>query len=165
MNHFVFKAGLALALDATGAAGDRCPDNAFPPCFTLRDGLIYTLLFALIGLFTGLVSKGNMPNSEETSYVANCILGIIGSLVGGLSWLAHRWMSWNVTRIPEGSVYTRVDSSNLIPGYLLSLLAAPMTALIVLAVYRMIRSKFGASLWRPFGASVRSSANKRNKAA
>jgi uncharacterized membrane protein YeaQ/YmgE (transglycosylase-associated protein family) len=90
MNYFVFKAGLEFALDATGGAGNRCPDNSFPPCFGLRDALIYTLLFVLIGLFTGLVSKRRMPNGEETSYVANCILGIIGSLIGGLSRLALR---------------------------------------------------------------------------
>jgi len=141
MNHFVFNAGLALALDATGTAGNRCPDNAYPPCFGLRDGLIYTLLFVLIGLFTGLVSKGNMPNSEDTSYVANCIIGIIGSLVGGLSWLTSRWISWNLTRIPEGSVYADVDSASLAPGYWLSLLAAPMTALLVLAANRLIRCR------------------------
>jgi len=71
MNHFVFKDDLELALDATGGAGNHCPDNSFPPCFGLRDGLIYTLLFALIGLFTGLVSKRRMPNGEGTSYAAN----------------------------------------------------------------------------------------------
>ena len=143
MIHFVFKfkAGLALALDATGGAGNRCPDNSYPPCFGLRDGLIYVLLVALIGLFTGLVSKRYMPNGEETSYVANCILGIIGALIGGLSWLTNRWISWNVTRIPEGSLYENVDSSHLLPGYLLSLLAAPMTSLLVLAGYRLIKHR------------------------
>jgi uncharacterized membrane protein YeaQ/YmgE (transglycosylase-associated protein family) len=141
MNHFVFKADLALALGATEAAGNRCPDNSYPPCFGLREGLIYALLFALIGLFTGLVSKRCLPNGEETGYVANCILGIIGSVIGGLSWLALRWISWNVTRIPEGSVYTHADSYHLLPGYILSLLAAPMTALFVLAVYRLIRCR------------------------
>lgn len=139
MNHFVFKAGLALALGATEAADNRCPDNSYPPCFGLRDGLIYALLFVLIGLFTGLVAKRYMPNGEETSYVANCILGIIGSVIGGLSWLTLRWTSWNVTKIPEGSVYAQVDSRYLLPGYLIGLLAAPMTALLVLAGYRLIR--------------------------
>src|SRR5262245_48170027 len=129
MNHFDFKAGLELALDATGGAGDRCPDNSFPPCFGLRDALIYTLLFVLIGLFTGLVSKRHMPNSEETSYVANCILGIFGSLIGGLSWLATRWVSWNLTRIPEGSVYANADRRHLIPGYVLSLIDRKSTRL------------------------------------
>lgn len=141
MNHFVFKAGLALALDATDGAVNRCPDNTYPPCFGLRDALIYTLLFALIGLFTGLVSKRYMPNGEDTSYVANIALGIIGSVIGGLSWLAFRWISWNLTRIPEGSVYTYADSHHLLPGYLISLLAAPMTALLVLAGYRLIRCR------------------------
>src|SRR5262245_34729467 len=141
MNHFVFKSGLALALDATGGASDRCPDNSYPPCFGLREALIYTLLFAIIGLFTGLVSKRHMPNGEETSYVANCVLGIIGSVIGGLSWLALRWISWNATIIPEGSVYTQADSRHLLPGYLLRLLAAPMTGLLVLAAYRLIRCR------------------------
>jgi uncharacterized membrane protein YeaQ/YmgE (transglycosylase-associated protein family) len=139
MNHFVFKAGLALTVGATEGAGNRCPDNSYPPCFSLRDGLIYTLLFVFIGLFAGLVSKRYMPNGEETSYVANCILGIIGSVIGGLWWLTNRWTSWNATIVPEGSVYTRVESYHLVPSYLLSLLAAPMTALLVLAAYRLIR--------------------------
>lgn len=139
MNYFVFKVGLALALVDTEVTDNLCPDNSYPPCFSLRDGLIYILLFTLIGLFAGLVSKRNMPNGEETSYVANCILGIIGSLIGGLSWLTYRWISWNVTRIPEGSVYTNADSRYLLPGYLISLIAAPMTALLVLALYRLIR--------------------------
>jgi uncharacterized membrane protein YeaQ/YmgE (transglycosylase-associated protein family) len=131
---------LALAFGFTGAAGNRCPDNSYPPCFGMREGLIYILLIALIGLFTGLVSKRYMPNGEETSYVANCILGIIGSLIGGVPWLILRWISWNVTKIPEGSVYTYADARHLLPGYLLSLLAAPMTALLVLAGYRLIRT-------------------------
>jgi uncharacterized membrane protein YeaQ/YmgE (transglycosylase-associated protein family) len=80
-----------------------------------------------------------MPNGENTSYLENCILGIIGSVVGGLFWLAYRWSSWNFTNIPEGSVYTFVDSRYLLPGYLIGLLAAAMTALLVLAVYRLIR--------------------------
>jgi uncharacterized membrane protein YeaQ/YmgE (transglycosylase-associated protein family) len=141
MNLLVFKAGLALALDATGGAVNRCPGNTYPPCFGLRDALIYTLLFALIGLFTGLVSKRYMPNGEDTSYVANIALGIIGAIIGGLSWLALRWVSWNLTRIPEGSVYTYADSHHLLPGYLISLLAAPMTALLILAGYRLIRCR------------------------
>jgi uncharacterized membrane protein YeaQ/YmgE (transglycosylase-associated protein family) len=141
MNYFVFKAGLDLALDATRGAGNRCLDNSFPPCFGLRDALIYTLLFVLIGLFTGIVSKRYMPNGEETSYVANCILGISGSAIGGLSWLALRWISWNVTGIPEGSLYANADSHHLLPGYLLSLVAAPMTAFLVLAGYRLIRCR------------------------
>jgi uncharacterized membrane protein YeaQ/YmgE (transglycosylase-associated protein family) len=139
MNHFIFRTCSALALDATMGAGNRCPDNTYPPCFGLRDSLIYTLLFALIGLFTGLVSKRYMPSGEETSYATNCILGIIGSLIGGLSWLAIRWISWNFTNIPAGSVYVHVDSRHLLPGYLLSLLAAPMTALLIIAGYRLIR--------------------------
>jgi uncharacterized membrane protein YeaQ/YmgE (transglycosylase-associated protein family) len=139
MNYFVFNAGLAFALDATGAEANRCPDNSYSPCFGLRDVLIYTLLFALIGLFTGLVSKSEMPNGEETSYVANCILGIIGAVIGGLLWLTNRWTSWNATRVPEGSVYTYADSRYLLPGYLLSLIAASMMALLVLAAYRLIR--------------------------
>jgi uncharacterized membrane protein YeaQ/YmgE (transglycosylase-associated protein family) len=139
MNHLVFNAVLALALGATEAAGNRCPDNSYPPCFGLRNGLIYTLLFALIGLFTGLVSKRYMPNGEETSYLENCILGIIGSVMGGLFWLTNRWITWNVTRIPEGSVYAHVESYNLVPAYILSLVAAPMTALLVIAGYRLIR--------------------------
>lgn len=141
MNYFVFKTGLALAFGATEAASNRCPNNTFPPCFSLRDGLIYTLLFVLIGLFTGLVSKRYLPNGEDTSYVTNCILGIIGSLIGGLSWLTHRWITWNFTLVPEGSVYSQVESSHLVPGYLLSLLAASMSALFVIAVYRLIRSR------------------------
>src|SRR5262245_8625947 len=145
MYQFAIKAGLALAQGATEAveqaAGNRCPDNSYPPCFWLRHLLFYTLLFALIGLFIGLVSKRYMPNGEGTSYLANCILGIIGSVTGGLFWLVNRWTSWNATIIPEGSLYTRVESYNLVPAYLLSLLVAPMTALLALAGYRLIRNR------------------------
>jgi uncharacterized membrane protein YeaQ/YmgE (transglycosylase-associated protein family) len=139
MNHLVFKAVLALAIDAEGGVGAPCRDNAFPPCFSFRDGVVYALLLALIGLFAGLVSKRNMPEGEETGYPTNYILGLIGSFIGGLSWLAHRWMSWNTTKIPEGSLYTNVGSYNLLPGYLLSLLAAAMTALLLIALYRLLR--------------------------
>jgi uncharacterized membrane protein YeaQ/YmgE (transglycosylase-associated protein family) len=146
MNHLVIKAGLSLALDATGVAGDRCPDNAYPPCFGMRDALIYILLFTLIGLFTGLVSKRYLPNGEDTSYVANCILGIIGSFMGGAPWLIIRWISWNVTNIPEGSLYTFADNRHLLPGYLISLVAASITALFVIAVYRLIRAAIRSAL-------------------
>ncbi len=139
MNLFILKTGLALAQGATEVTGETCPYNSYPPCFSLRDGLIYILLFTLIGLFTGLVSKRYMPNGEGTSYLENCILGIIGSLFGGLFWLTNRWISWNATLVPEGSVYTHVESSNLVPAYVISLVAALMTALLFLAGYRLIR--------------------------
>jgi hypothetical protein len=65
MNYFVFKVGLALTLVDTEVTGDRCPDNSYPPCFSLRDGLIYILLFTIIGLFAGLVSRPSALQADQ----------------------------------------------------------------------------------------------------
>jgi hypothetical protein len=86
------------------------------------------------------VLAGVLQNLLATNYAMNYILGIVGGIVGaftgGGAWLAHRRMSWNHAKTPVGSVFTHVGSYNLLPDYLLSLPAAAVTALLVIALYR-----------------------------
>ena len=86
-----------------------------------------------------------MPGGDESDYRAHCLLGVAGSVVGGLSWLWLRWWSWigpagAAGRGPEGSAYASADSAQTqLPGYWVALLAAPITALLVLAVYKLLK--------------------------
>ena len=107
--------------------------------------LAYTLAFALIGLFAGLIARRYMPGGDAADYRAHGLLGVAGSVSGGLSWLWLRWWSWTETvaaagRGPEGSAYSGADSAQTqMPGYWIGLLAAPISALLVLAVYKLLK--------------------------
>ena len=107
--------------------------------------IAYTLAFALIGLCTGLVARRYMPGGDAADYRAHSLIGVAGSISGGLFWLWLRWRSWaagggSAGWGPEGSAYAGADSAQTqLPGYWLGLLAAPITALLALAVYKLLK--------------------------
>jgi uncharacterized membrane protein YeaQ/YmgE (transglycosylase-associated protein family) len=76
----------------------------------------------IIGLVAGALARLIMPGRDAMSVVATIILGIVGSLVGGLV----SWAIWGA------------DETGFRPaGLLLSILGA----ILVLWIYRMARSR------------------------
>ena len=103
----------------------------------------YALAFVLIGLFAGLVTRRHMLGDGASSLWAHLLFGLVGSVAGGLGWLGLRWFGWNVNpRTPEGAAYASVDVGQAHnQGYWIALVIAPATALLVLALYKLISSR------------------------
>lgn len=80
-------------------------------------GIITWIIF---GLIAGVIAKLIMPGRDGGGFILTCILGIVGAVVGG----------WLATRFGIGSV----DGFNLH-----SFLVAVVGAIVVLAVFRLIR--------------------------
>ena len=84
--------------------------------------LMNVLSWIVVGLIAGALARLIMPGRDPMGIIATIILGIVGSLVGGLVSMAI-WR--NNTSVFQGS------------GLLLSILGA----ILVLWIYRMTRSR------------------------
>ena len=77
--------------------------------------------FLIVGLIVGALARFIMPGKDPMGLIATMILGVIGALVGGL----------------VAGLLWRSDGSFSPGGLLLSLLGA----VLVLAIWRMIRAR------------------------
>ncbi|QJT81192.1 MULTISPECIES: GlsB/YeaQ/YmgE family stress response membrane protein [Kosakonia] len=79
------------------------------------------LAWILFGLIAGVIAKLIMPGRDGGGFILTCILGIVGAVVGG--WLA-----------------TTFGFGGDITGFNLhSFLVAVVGAIVVLAVFRLLR--------------------------
>lgn len=87
------------------------------------------IAYIILGLLAGLIAKAIMPGRDPGGAIITILLGIAGSVIGGF-----------VGRALFG--YGRGDGSDLTePGFLMSLVLAVVGALVLLAVYRLIKGK------------------------
>jgi uncharacterized membrane protein YeaQ/YmgE (transglycosylase-associated protein family) len=85
----------------------------------------------IFGLIAGLIAKAIMPGRDPGGFIITILLGIAGSLIGGFIGQALFGYGRNVN-----------DSADLSrPGFLMSLVLAVVGAIILLAVYRLIRGR------------------------
>jgi uncharacterized membrane protein YeaQ/YmgE (transglycosylase-associated protein family) len=77
----------------------------------------------IIGLIAGAIARLIMPGRDAMSWVATMLLGIVGSVVGGLI----SWAIW-------GADNTRTGSGFHPAGLILSIIGA----IVVLWIWRMI---------------------------
>src|ERR1041384_5016633 len=93
-------------------------------------------MFAIIGwivfgLIAGLIAKAIMPGRDPGGVIITILLGIVGSLIGGF-----------VGRALFGYGRAANDTGDLSqPGFLMSLVLAVVGAIILLALYRLIRGR------------------------
>ena len=83
-----------------------------------------------MGLIAGLIAKAIMPGKDPGGAIITTLLGIVGAIIGGF--------------IGRGLGYGRtVDSTGELaePGFLMSLALAVIGAIIVLAIYRLIKGR------------------------
>ncbi|MCA1573981.1 MAG: GlsB/YeaQ/YmgE family stress response membrane protein [Acidobacteria bacterium] len=88
------------------------------------------LVWIILGLVAGLIAKAIMPGKDPGGAIITTLLGIVGAVIGGF--------------IANGLGYGRtVDSAGELsePGFLMSMVLAVIGALIVLAVYRLIKGR------------------------
>ncbi len=89
------------------------------------------LVWIILGLIAGLIAKAIMPGKDPGGAVITTLLGIVGAVIGGF-----------IGRSLLG--YGRaVDSAGDLsePGFLMSLVLAVIGAIVVLAVYRLIKGR------------------------
>ena len=93
-------------------------------------------MFAIIGwiifgLIAGVIAKAIMPGKDPGGIIITILLGIAGSLIGGF-----------IGRALFGYGQRASDSGALTqPGFLMSLVLAVVGAIVLLALYRLIKGR------------------------
>ncbi len=88
------------------------------------------IAYIILGLIAGLIAKAIMPGKDPGGLIITTLLGIVGSIIGGF--IGNALLG-----------YGRVDAMGDVsrPGFFMSLILAVVGAVIVLAVYRLIRGR------------------------
>jgi uncharacterized membrane protein YeaQ/YmgE (transglycosylase-associated protein family) len=83
----------------------------------------------IFGLIAGLIAKAIMPGKDPGGLIVTILLGIVGSVIGGY--------------IGRFFFYSRsLDSGDVTqPGFIMSLVFAVIGAIILLAVYRLVKRR------------------------
>jgi uncharacterized membrane protein YeaQ/YmgE (transglycosylase-associated protein family) len=83
--------------------------------------MLHILWSIILGFVVGLLARAVVPGSDKLGFVATVILGILGSIIGGLVGRA-------ISRPPEGSKFHPA-------GFFMSLVGA----ILLLVVWRFVR--------------------------
>jgi uncharacterized membrane protein YeaQ/YmgE (transglycosylase-associated protein family) len=93
--------------------------------------MIAIIGWIIFGLIAGLVAKAIMPGKDPGGAIVTILLGIAGSVIGGF-----------IGQALFGHGRAASDSSDLSrPGFLMSLVLAVIGAIVLLAVYRLIKRR------------------------
>jgi uncharacterized membrane protein YeaQ/YmgE (transglycosylase-associated protein family) len=84
----------------------------------------------IIGLIAGAIAKAIMPGKDPGGMIVTILIGIAGSIIGGLL---------GGVLLGYGGVNDAGDVSR--PGFIMRLVLAVVGALILLAVYRLIKGR------------------------
>lgn len=88
------------------------------------------IAYIILGLIAGLIAKAIMPGKDPGGVIVTILIGIVGSIIGGF--LGGALFGY-------GSANDAGDISR--PGFLMRLVLAVVGAIILLAVYRLIKGK------------------------
>ncbi|HJX93682.1 MAG TPA: GlsB/YeaQ/YmgE family stress response membrane protein [Pyrinomonadaceae bacterium] len=93
--------------------------------------MIAIIGWIVFGLIAGLIAKAIMPGKDPGGAIITILLGIAGSLIGGF-----------IGQALFGYGRAVNDSSDLSrPGFLMSLVLAVIGAVVLLAVYRLVKGR------------------------
>ena len=84
----------------------------------------------ILGLIAGAIAKAIMPGKDPGGMIVTMLIGIAGSIIGGIL---------GGTLLGYGGVNDAGDVSR--PGFFMRLVLAVVGALILLAVYRLIKGR------------------------
>lgn len=86
----------------------------------------------VFGAIAGLIAKAIMPGRDPGGCIITILLGIVGSVIGGF--IGRALFGYGTA--------THGDTRDLTqPGFLMSLVLAVVGAIIVLAIYRLIKGR------------------------
>ena len=93
--------------------------------------MIAIIGWIIFGLIAGLIAKAIMPGKDPGGAIITILIGIAGSIMGGF-----------IGQALFGYGRAVNDSSDLSrPGFLMSLFLAVIGAIILLAIYRLIKGR------------------------
>ncbi len=93
--------------------------------------MLAILGWIIFGLIAGFIAKAIMPGRDPGGAIVTILLGIVGAVIGGF-----------IGRSLFGYGRAVNDASDIAePGFLMSLVLAVIGAIVVLAVYRLIRGR------------------------
>ena len=97
-------------------------------------------MFAIIGwivfgLIAGLIAKAIMPGKDPGGCIITILLGIAGSVIGGF--IGRALFGYGTAVHGDTRDLTQ-------PGFLMSLLLSVVGAIILLAIYRLIKGRSGS---------------------
>ena len=93
--------------------------------------MIAIIGWIVFGLIAGLIAKALMPGKDPGGAIITILLGIAGSLIGGF-----------IGRALFGYGRPVNDSSDLSqPGFLMSLVLSVVGAIVLLALYRLVKGR------------------------
>jgi uncharacterized membrane protein YeaQ/YmgE (transglycosylase-associated protein family) len=84
-------------------------------------GLIHIVWSIIVGFVVGLIARALVPGIDAMGFIATTVVGIVGSLIGGV-------IGNMVSKPPEGAKFHPA-------GFLMSLLGA----IILLVIWRYVR--------------------------
>ena len=85
----------------------------------------------IFGVIAGLIAKAIMPGRDPGGFIITMLLGIAGSLIGGF-----------IGQALFGYGRAVNDTGDLSqPGFLMSLVLAVIGAIVLLALYRLIKGR------------------------
>jgi uncharacterized membrane protein YeaQ/YmgE (transglycosylase-associated protein family) len=88
----------------------------------------------VFGLIAGVIAKAIMPGRDPGGCIVTILIGIAGSLLGGF--IGHYLLGYGTSGRGDVSDLTK-------PGFLMSLVLAVVGAIILLAIYRLIKGRSG----------------------
>src|SRR6478735_932046 len=93
--------------------------------------MIAIIGWIIFGLIAGLIAKAIMPGRDPGGFIITMLLGIAGSVIGGF-----------IGRALFGYGRAVNDGRDLSqPGFLMSLVLAVIGAIVLLALYRLIKGR------------------------
>ena len=93
--------------------------------------MIAILGWIIFGLIAGLIAKAIMPGRDPGGVLITIVLGIVGSLIGGFIGQAL---------FGYGRAVNDTDDLSR-PGFLMSLVLAVVGAIVLLALYRLVKGR------------------------
>jgi uncharacterized membrane protein YeaQ/YmgE (transglycosylase-associated protein family) len=86
----------------------------------------------VFGLIAGVIAKAIMPGKDPGGCIVTILLGIAGAFIGGL--IGQYLLGYGTGGRGDVSDLTK-------PGFLMSLVLAVVGAIILLAIYRLIKGR------------------------
>jgi uncharacterized membrane protein YeaQ/YmgE (transglycosylase-associated protein family) len=93
--------------------------------------MIAILGWIIFGLIAGLIAKAIMPGKDPGGAIVTILIGIAGAVIGGF--IGRGLFGYGRATTGTG------DISH--PGFLMSLVLAVIGAIVLLAVYRLIKGR------------------------
>lgn len=93
--------------------------------------MIAIIGWIIFGLIAGMIAKAIMPGRDPGGAIITILIGIVGAIVGGF-----------IGQALFGYGRTVNDTGDLSqPGFLMSLVLAVVGAIILLALYRLVKGR------------------------